>query len=114
MYIGSDNPNAVLNSSFSIVKLPPLSVYLYFFTHSIQRRTKYNIDDPYSFAKAIFETLETMKENLHILYKQNLLDLFLTNFEIIYKKYSYQYMAPEIQKIRKHRLYYDLLEWWIY
>jgi len=40
MYIGSDNPNAVLNSSFSIVKLPPLSVYLYFFTHSIQRRTK--------------------------------------------------------------------------
>ena len=60
---------------------------------------KYNINDPYSFAKAIFETLETMKENLHILYKQNLLDLFLANFEIIYKKYSYQYMAPEIQKL---------------
>ena len=57
---------------------------------------KYNINDTYSFAKAIFETLENMKEILQVLYKQNLLDLFLTNFETIYKKYSYQYTAPEI------------------
>ena len=38
-----------------------------------------------------------MKENLQILYKQNLLDLFLTNFEIIYEKY--QYTASEILKL---------------
>ena len=60
---------------------------------------QYNINDTYSFAKAIFETLEIMKEILQILYKQNLLDLFLTNFEIIYEKYQYQYTAPEILKL---------------
>ncbi|MCL2801372.1 MAG: TetR/AcrR family transcriptional regulator [Treponema sp.] len=57
---------------------------------------QYNINDTYSFAKAIFETLENMKEILQILYKQNLLDLFLTDFEIIYEKYQYKYTAPEI------------------
>ena len=57
---------------------------------------QYNINNTYSFAKAIFKTLEIMKENLKILYKQNLLDLFLTNFETIYEKYQYQYVASEI------------------
>jgi AcrR family transcriptional regulator len=59
----------------------------------------YDINDTYSFAKAIFETLVIMKEILQVLYKQNLLDLFLTDFEIIYKKYQYQYTAPEILKL---------------
>jgi len=60
---------------------------------------QYNINNTYSFAKAIFKTLEIMKEILQILYKQNLLDLFLTNFEIIYEKYQYRYTASEILKL---------------
>ena len=60
---------------------------------------RYNINDAFSFAKAIFETLEIMKEILRILHKQNLLDLFLTDFEIIYEKYQYQYTTPEILKM---------------
>jgi len=60
---------------------------------------RYNINDTYSFAKAIFETLVIMKEILQILYKQNLLDLVLTEFEIIYKKYQYQCTEPEILKL---------------
>jgi len=54
----------------------------------------YNVKDTYSLAKAIFKTLLNLKEALLILCKQNLLDLLLTNFEIIYKKYQYQ--CPEI------------------
>ena len=58
-----------------------------------------NLNDNYSFAKAIFETLLIMKEILQILYKQNLLDLFLADFEIVYEKYQYQYTEPEILKL---------------
>ena len=40
-----------------------------------------------------------MKVTLQILYKQNLLDLFLAEFEILYEKYQYQLTKPEILKI---------------
>ena len=51
---------------------------------------RYNVKDTYFLAKAIFETLLCIKEVLLIFYKQNLLDLFLIDFEVIYKKYQYQ------------------------
>ena len=46
--------------------------------------------------KAIFETCLSMKEILQILYKQNLLDLYIVNFEIIYKNYQYKHIKPEL------------------
>jgi len=58
-----------------------------------------NISDGYSIFKTIFEVCLIMKETLQILYKQNLLDLFLDNFEIIYEKYQYRYTKPETLKI---------------
>ena len=53
-------------------------------------------NDGYSFFKAIFEVCLIMKDVLQILYKQNLLDLFLANFEIIYEKYQHQFSKPQI------------------
>ncbi|MCL2801538.1 MAG: TetR/AcrR family transcriptional regulator [Treponema sp.] len=75
-----------------------------FFIHNKSKQyeqiiLRYNINDVYSFAKAIFETLELIKDTLQILYKQNLLDLFLTDFEIIYGKYQFKYIQPEIIKL---------------
>jgi len=40
-----------------------------------------------------------MKVTLQILYKQNLLDLFLAEFEILYEKYQYQLTKSELLKI---------------
>jgi AcrR family transcriptional regulator len=57
-----------------------------------------NVNDPYSIAKSIFEVLVIIKENLQILYKQNLLNVFLTDFEIIFDKYQYKYTSPEMLK----------------
>ena len=45
------------------------------------------INDGYSIFRTIFEVCLIMKETLQILYKQNLLDLFLAEFEILYEKY---------------------------
>jgi len=61
---------------------------------------RYSAEDMYSFIKAIFESCVIIKESLQILYKQNLLDLYLAEFEIIFEKYQYKYLAPETKKIK--------------
>jgi len=58
-----------------------------------------NVKNSYTNVKAIFEVLFNMKETLLILHKQNLLDMFLTEFKIIYEKYYYKYVSPEILKL---------------
>ena len=57
------------------------------------------INNGYSIFKTIFEVCLLMKETLQILYKQNLLDLFLVEFEILYEKYQYHYTKPETLSI---------------
>jgi hypothetical protein len=42
-----------------------------------------------------------MKETLQVLYKQNLLDLFIADFEILYEKYQHRFTKPETLKIKK-------------
>jgi len=59
----------------------------------------YNIKDIYSNAKAVFEVLLIMKETMLILYKQNLLDMFISEYKNIYKKNQYKYINPEILKL---------------
>jgi len=55
--------------------------------------------DGHLFVKIIFEAFLSMNVTLQILNKQNLLDLFLTEFEILYEKYQYQLTKSEILKI---------------
>ena len=57
------------------------------------------INDGYTFVQTIFEVCLVMKDTLLILNKQNLLDLFLAEFEIIYEKYQHQYSKPEMLTI---------------
>ena len=60
---------------------------------------KNNTIDGHSILKTIFEVCLIMKETLHVLYKQNLLDLFLAEFEVIYEKHQYRFSKPEILKM---------------
>lgn len=53
----------------------------------------------YSNVRAIFETLLFMKETLLILHKQNLLDMFISEFNIILEKYQYKYAKSESLKL---------------
>jgi len=64
-----------------------------------EKMLHYNFKDVYSNTKSIFEVLFIMKETLLILHKQNLLDMFLSEFKIIYEKYYYKYVNPEILKM---------------
>jgi len=52
--------------------------------------------DGHLFVKIIFEACFGMKTTLQILHKQNLLDLFMTEFEILYENYQYLLTKPEI------------------
>ena len=61
-----------------------------------------NINDIYLNAKTLYEVLLTMKETLLIVHKQNLLDMFISDFETIYEKYQYEIIhcqKPEILKL---------------
>ncbi|MCL2721631.1 MAG: TetR/AcrR family transcriptional regulator [Treponema sp.] len=64
-----------------------------------EKMLNYNVKDIYSNTKSIFEVLFIMKETLLILHKQGLLDLFLSEFKIIYEKYYYKYVSPELLKL---------------
>ena len=77
-----------------------------FYIHEVAKQyeeiiSQKNINDGYSIFETIFEVCLVMKETLLILYKQNLLDMFLADFEILYEKYQYKYTKPETLKIEK-------------
>lgn len=51
--------------------------------------------DNFSIAKAFFEVCINIKEPLQILYKQNLLHLFLNDLNALFQKYQRQFATPE-------------------
>jgi len=75
-----------------------------FYIHEVAKQyeeilSRNNINDGYLIFKTIFEVCLVMKETLQVLHKQNLLDLFIADFEILYEKYQYQFTKPETLKM---------------
>ena len=77
-----------------------------YYIHEVSKQLEeklqhYNPKDIYYNIKALFEVYLVMKETLLILHKQKLLDIFISDFEIIYEKYQQKYakyLKPEILK----------------
>ena len=75
-----------------------------YYTYEVSKQyeekiVKFNSKNIFSNAKAIFEVLLSMKETLLILHKQNLLDMFISYFEIICEKYQYKFAEAELLKL---------------